>query len=68
MLKISRKALEKKYTNEREFNEQLNETVSSISSKILHSANTINARSYGKSSALVTSVAVYEQLKKKGII
>ena len=68
MIQINRHKQVEKYEKENEFNEQLNETVSSISSKILHGANTINARSYGKSSALVTSVAVYEQLKKKGII
>jgi adenine-specific DNA methylase len=68
MLQINRHKQAEKYERENKFNEQLNETVSSISSKILHGANTINARSYGKSSALVTSVAVFEQLKKKGII
>lgn len=68
MIQINRRKQAEKYERENKFNEQLNETVSSISSKILHGANTINARSYGKSSALVTSVAVYEQLKKKGII
>lgn len=68
MIQINRHKQTAKYERENKFNEQLNETISSISSKILHGANTINARSYGKSSALVTSVAVYEQLKKKGII